>query len=462
MSVFKLTHPRYLTSIALESGLVFGVLYALVGLNRYMFPDLPSTASQALVSLNGFLFVGCLLVTRRAILGEAANFRREMVILGIMAASFGLVALLGWFAYFGSPMQPLTLLFAEGVLAVPLSVAAWRWFALRYQVLDCYRERILIVGSGESARALARWMGEHLGSEYQLIGFAEQDGSRIGEVVAMGARILTRFSELEQYSLGRIDRIIVAVDEKRGRLPMNELMQLRLSGLEIEDAASFFERTSGQLAVETMLPSWLVFSNGFKVSAMRRIYKRVCDLVLSFLVLVLASPVMLVTAALIALESGTPVLYRQRRMGRRGVEFDMLKFRSMVKDAEKKSGPMWAGQNDPRVTRVGRVIRKLRIDELPQLINVFRGEMSFVGPRPERKHFVEQLERRLSYYALRMTVRPGITGWAQVQYGYGATVEDALVKLKYDLFYIKNSNVLYDLWILIKTVKVVLMGTGAR
>jgi sugar transferase (PEP-CTERM system associated) len=451
-----------LTSLALEAGLVFGVLYALVQINQQFFPGLPSGASQALVSLNGFVFVGCLLATRRAILGEAANFRREMVILAIMAVFFGLIALLGWVAYFGSPMQPLAILIAEGVVAVPLSVAAWRWFALRYQVLDCYRERILIVGAGETARSMARWMGENLPAEYQLVGFADEDGARIGEIIAMGSRVLTRFSELGQFSLGRVDRIIVAVDEKRGKLPMGELMKLRLAGLEIEEAASFFERTSGQLAVETMLPSWLVYSDGFKASVVRRIAKRVGDLALSLIVLILTAPLMLLTAVLIALESGRPVLYRQRRMGRNGVEFDMLKFRSMVQDAEKKSGPTWAGQDDPRVTRVGRIIRKLRIDELPQLINVFRGEMSFVGPRPERKHFVEQLEKKILYYSLRMTVRPGITGWAQVQYRYGATVEDALQKLKYDLFYIKNSNALYDLWILVKTVKVVLAGTGAR
>jgi sugar transferase (PEP-CTERM system associated) len=305
-------------------------------------------------------------------------------------------------------------------------------------------------------------MAEHLPSEHQLVGFADEDGSRIGQVIAMGARVLTRFSELEQFSLGRVDRIIVAVDEKRGKLPMGELVRLRLAGLEIEEAASFFERSSGQLAVETMLPSWLVYSDGFKVSPLRRIGKRAGDIAMSLAVLLVAAPILIVTAVAIVLDSGRPVLYRQRRLGRNGREFDMLKFRSMVQHAEKKSGPTWAGQNDPRVTRVGRIIRKLRIDELPQLINVLRGEMSFVGPRPERKHFVEQLEKTIVYYSLRMTVRPGITGWAQVQYRYGATAEDALEKLKYDLFYIKNSNALYDLWILIKTVKVVLSGSGAR
>jgi sugar transferase (PEP-CTERM system associated) len=278
----------------------------------------------------------------------------------------------------------------------------------------------------------------------------------------MGVRVLTRFSELEQWSLGRVDRIVVALDEKRGKLPIQELMRLRLSGLEIEDATSFFERASGKLAVETMLPSWLIFSDGFRASPLRRAGKRIADIGVSLVLLILAAPIMIVTALLIMAESGGPVLYRQRRMGRGGIDFDMLKFRSMVQDAEKKSGPTWAGHDDPRVTRVGKILRKLRLDELPQLINVLRGQMSFVGPRPERRHFVEQLEKEIQYYSLRTTVRPGITGWAQVQYRYGATVEDAREKLKYDLFYIKNSNALYDLWIMLKTVKVVLTASGAR
>ena len=462
MTVLRLTHPRYVTSFALESVLVFAVLYALARVNYLLWPDVPLGAQNALVSLNGLVFLGCLLGTRRAVLGETSDIKREVVVLGVVSVFFALVAFVGWLAYFGSPARPPALLIAEGVVAVPLTVAAWRWFAVRYQILDGYRERILIVGAGESARQVARCIGEQSLGRYHLVAFADEDGSRIGQVIAMGVRVLTRFSDLEEWSPGRVDRIVVALDEKRGKLPIRELMPLRLSGLEIEDATSFFERSSGKLAVETMLPSWLIFSDGFRVSPLRRAGKRTADIGVSLLLLVLAAPVMALTAFLIMLESGRPVLYRQRRMGRGGVDFDMLKFRSMVHDAEKKSGPTWAGHDDPRVTRVGRVIRKLRLDELPQLINVLRGEMSFVGPRPERRHFVEQLEKEIPYYSLRSTVRPGITGWAQVEYRYGATVEDAKEKLKYDLFYIKNSNALYDLWIMLKTVKVVLTASGAR
>jgi sugar transferase (PEP-CTERM system associated) len=457
-----MTHPRYVTAFALEAALVFGVLYFLAEINALLMHDLSVGAKPTFVSLNGLGFVGCLLITRRAILGEADNLRRELVVLAAVSIAFGLVAMLAWVAYFRSPMEPPAMLVAEGIVAVPFTLAGWRWFSIRYQVLDGYRERILIVGSGESARQVARWMGEQVPHEYQLVGFADEDDSRFGQIIAMGARILTHFRELEQFSVGRVDRIIVALDEKRGKLPIRELMHVRLAGIEIEDATSFFERASGKLAVETMLPSWLVFSEGFKMSALRRMVKRLGDVAVSSILLVATAPLMLVTATLIFLESGRPIFYRQRRVGRNGAEFDILKFRSMVQNAETKSGPTWAGRNDPRVTRLGRIIRQFRIDELPQLINVLRGEMSFVGPRPERKHFVVQLEKEIEYYSLRTTVRPGLTGWAQVMYRYGATTEDAREKLKYDLFYIKNASALYDLWILLKTVKVVVTAAGAR
>jgi sugar transferase (PEP-CTERM system associated) len=240
------------------------------------------------------------------------------------------------------------------------------------------------------------------------------------------------------------------------------LMDLRMRGIEVEEATSFYERASGKIAVETMLPSWLIYSEGFKSTPLRVFLKRLGDVTLSVLLLVLAAPVMALTALLIRLGSPGPVLYRQERMGKDGQIFHLLKFRSMRHRAESESGPTWTIKNDPRITRVGRVIRKLRIDELPQLVNVLRGEMSFVGPRPEREYFVRQLVQRIPYYALRMTVRPGLTGWAQVEYGYGASEAESLEKLKYDLYYIKNANVLLDLWIVLKTTKVVMFGTGAR
>ena len=447
-------------SFAFETILVVGVLYLLTTANTLL--KLPQVVDPVFGSLNALAFVASVLVTRRTILGEADNLRREIVILTAVSIACGVLLLLASFFIPGRSPKDFAPFIAQAIVAIPLTLALWKWFAIRYQVLDGYRERVLIVGSGENARQVARWIGLQLPHQCELVGFAHEDGSRFGQVLAMGARVWTSFGELAKFTPGRVDRIVVALDEKRGKLPLQELMQVRLSGIEIEDATSFFERASGKLAVETMLPSWLVFSDGFKVSAARRVAKRLADIVISFALLLLAAPLMVLTAILIALESGRPIFYRQKRVGVRGVEFEMLKFRSMVKDAEKRSGPMWAGTNDARVTRVGSIIRKFRIDELPQLVNVLRGEMSFVGPRPERRHFVMKLEKEIEYYSLRTIVRPGITGWAQVMYPYGATTEDAREKLKYDLFYIKNCNVLYDLWILLKTVKVVLTASGAR
>ena len=289
-----------------------------------------------------------------------------------------------------------------------------------------------------------------------------EDESRLGTMLAMGARIQTDYARLPEYASARVDRVIVALDEKRGRLPLIELMELRLRGIAIEESTTFIERASGRIAVETMLPSWLIYSEGFKTSALRSFLKRVADISFSVILLILTLPLLLFTAMLVKLDSRGPVLYRQARLGLGGGEFFVLKFRSMRQDAESASGPKWAEKFDARVTRVGRVIRALRIDELPQLVNVLRGEMSFVGPRPEREHFVRGLKDKIPYYGLRTIVRPGITGWAQVEYGYGATEDDAMEKLKYDLFYIKNNNLFFDLWIVMKTVKVVLLGNGAR
>jgi sugar transferase (PEP-CTERM system associated) len=349
-----------------------------------------------------------------------------------------------------------------GAVAVPVAVSLWRWVSVRFAVLNATRENVLIVGTGQMAQQVCHMISGEFQSEYALLGFADETDERVGTVLAMGSRVQTDYARLPDYAAQRADRVIVALDEKRGKLPVRQLMELRLRGLEIEDATSFIERVCGKISVESMLPSWLIFSEGFRSSPLRSFLKRTADIVMSLGNLVVAAPLMLLTTIAIRIDSTGPTLYRQKRLGMGGREFEVLKFRSMHQDAEGVSGPMWARENDPRVTHVGRVIRALRVDELPQLFNILRGEMSFVGPRPERAHFIRQLERRLPYYTLRMTVRPGLTGWAQVEYGYGATEEDSLEKLKYDLYYIKNGNLLFDLWIILKTIKVVLSARGAR
>jgi sugar transferase (PEP-CTERM system associated) len=260
-----------------------------------------------------------------------------------------------------------------------------------------------------------------------------------------------------------VNEVIVAVREQRGGvLPLRELLDCRSHGVRVRDQTAFYENVCGEFPIDSLKASWLIYGQGFEQGFARAFAKRCLDLAASFVLLLLATPVMLLTALAIRLESPGQVIYRQKRVGQNGVPFMVMKFRSMRNDAERDGVARWAVQNDPRITRVGRLIRKTRIDELPQLLNVFRGEMSLVGPRPERPDFVAQLKQQIRFYDLRHSVKPGLTGWAQVRYNYAASVEDSQRKLQYDLFYVKNHSLLLDLRILLETVRVVLRGEGAH
>jgi sugar transferase (PEP-CTERM system associated) len=260
-----------------------------------------------------------------------------------------------------------------------------------------------------------------------------------------------------------IDEIIVAVREQRGgTLPLESLLQCRISGVRVTDLAGFYERVRGEVPVESLKASWLIYGDGFKQDWSRNLVKRGFDLSVSSALLLTTLPIMALTALAIRLESRGSIIYRQERVGLGGRVFTVYKFRSMENDAEKDGKPQWAKMNDPRITRIGRFIRKTRIDELPQLMNVLRGDMSFVGPRPERPAFVDELAKKVPYYGVRHSVKPGVTGWAQVRLAYGASVEDAVRKLENDLYYVKNHSLFLDLLILLETVRVVLFGEGAR
>jgi sugar transferase (PEP-CTERM system associated) len=261
----------------------------------------------------------------------------------------------------------------------------------------------------------------------------------------------------------RVDEIVVALTERRsGSMPLRQLLDCKASGVKVYDLNSHFEKTLGQIRVDYLSASWLIFSDGFNQGAWRTAVKRVFDIFCASLLIVISAPVMAVAAACIKFESRGPMLYRQERVGQNDRPFNIAKFRSMRTDAEKDGKPVWAAANDNRVTRVGAVIRRLRIDELPQLFNVLRGDMSLVGPRPERPFFVDQLTQEIPFYALRHSVRPGVTGWAQVRYPYGATVEDSQEKLQFDIYYVKNHTLFLDFAVLMETVSVVLTGRGAR
>jgi len=260
---------------------------------------------------------------------------------------------------------------------------------------------------------------------------------------------------------GGVDRIIVALDERRGKFPLEQLLSCRLKGVPVEDGIAFTDQLAGKLSVENLHPSFLIFSDGFKSSEIFKRVKRGIDILASLVALTLFFPINLLISLAIRLDSKGPIFYEQERVGEDEKIFRLLKFRSMCVDAE-TGVPVWASVDDPRITRVGRVIRKLRFDEIPQMINVLKGEMSFVGPRPERPFFVKDLENEVPYYSQRHVIKPGITGWAQIMYRYGASKEDALQKLKYDLYYIKHMSIVLDLTIIFETVKIVLLGKGAR
>ncbi|HXH06369.1 MAG TPA: TIGR03013 family XrtA/PEP-CTERM system glycosyltransferase [Vicinamibacterales bacterium] len=318
-------------------------------------------------------------------------------------------------------------------------------------------ERLLFVGAGPTARLVARAVAEQRDFPSQIVGFVDDAPAAEGTPGLVGAP-----DELEQLVRElAVDRVIVGLPDRRGRLPVAPLLRVKLGGTRVEEAGALYERLTGKLLLEDLRPSALIFSDGFRVSRLTRLTKRLFDLALAGVGLLLAWPLMALVAAAIRLESGAPVLYRQERVGLHGRRFVLLKFRSMRQDAE-QGVPLWARDDDARVTRVGRILRQTRLDELPQLWNVLRGDMSFVGPRPERPFFVEQLAALLPFYEQRHAVRPGITGWAQVKYRYGASLEDAREKLRYDLYYIKHLSIAFDATILVDTVKVVLFGKGAR
>jgi len=321
--------------------------------------------------------------------------------------------------------------------------------------------RVLIVGTGRDARMVHQDLTRPLQRSVDVVGFLPVGG---GERIEVEPReVLPPGSLLDVVRNLRIDEVIVAVRERRGGvLSLRELLDCKLLGTRILDLSTFFERVQGQVRLDSLRASWLIYGDGFRQGWTRTFVKRCFDLVVGTALLLVAMPVMLVTALLIVLEDGAPIFYSQERVGRGGRPFRVIKFRSMRRDAEKDGKPRWASSNDDRVTRVGRFIRKLRIDELPQLFNVLNGDMSLVGPRPERPYFVDQLTQQIPFYAVRHCVKPGVTGWAQVRYQYGASVDDAAEKLQYDLYYVKNHSLILDTLVLFETVRVVLTGEGAH
>ncbi len=378
---------------------------------------------------------------------------------GFMLGGFGLVA-----AYYIVPQAYV----GRGVLSLAMlfgfvTSVSMRLLFHRVVEVEAFKRRILILGAGARAAEIHSRMRRRTDRQgFTVVGFVPRPGEAI-EVPA--AQLLVVESSLYALILREeVDEIVVGVDDRRGGLPMDDLLDCRQHGIEVTDLTTFFERESGRVQLSFTDPSWLIFSGGFNSTPLSRLSKRCFDLGVALFVLLLTWPLMLLVALAIRVESGAgqPIMYRQERVGARGKTFWLAKFRSMRTDAELDGVARWASKDDDRVTRVGRFIRKVRLDELPQLWNVLKGEMSFIGPRPERPQFVADLAQKIRYFNLRHCMKPGLAGWAQLRYPYGASETDAAEKLKYDLYYVKNHNLLFDILILIQTVEVVLFGRGAR
>jgi sugar transferase (PEP-CTERM system associated) len=382
-----------------------------------------------------------------------------LVMLGGLSFFAGSLFFLPGLADINRETWKLILLVGVGFGAVYLFRRAFHWFFYKWR----FGERVAVVGSSAEAQQIARMVLDTPMSGFELFGIVEEPGQ---PPLPSGPGAPPVVGQLEQLrSLCRdegISRVVVALRERRGKVPLDRLLDIRMDGVQVEEREAMYERLTGKLAVESMRPSYLIFGQGFAKDRMTMVSKRLLDIVAAVLGLVLSLPLALGTALLIKLTSRGPVFFCQERTGQDGVPFKVIKFRTMRVDAEKESGPVWAQKNDARVTSVGRFLRLSRLDEIPQFLNILAGQMSFVGPRPERPHFVEQLKQSIPFYPLRHTVKPGLTGWAQVRHPYGASIEDAQEKLRYDLYYIKNMGLLFDISIMFRTIAVILRGSGAR
>ncbi|MGF1630412.1 MAG: TIGR03013 family XrtA/PEP-CTERM system glycosyltransferase [Kiloniellaceae bacterium] len=348
-------------------------------------------------------------------------------------------------------------------IGLPISMAGaflLRYLFFRLVDTDLIARRVLVLGTGRNAAEIEELEESSDSCGLKCVGFLDVEGN---SVHVSPSRIISTSGPLLELCLKeQVSEIVVAVQERRGMMPIDELMDCKLSGIPIYDFMTFMERETGRCDLNGLRPSWFIFAEGFTGGAIQQAVKRGLDVVLCIILLVVTLPIIGATALAIRVETSGPVFYRQERVGLNGSTFKIIKFRSMAVNAEANGSAVWAARNDPRITDVGRIIRKFRIDELPQIFNVLRGEMSFVGPRPERPEFVAQLTNQLGYYSERHRVKPGITGWAQLQYIYSDSIEGGLTKLQYDLYYVRNYSLLLDLFIVIQTARVILWPTGAR
>ena len=455
-------HRRILFQIMMDLTLIVGVLVFSLTLNdeKAVF----NTSEIIAISIRGILIgIGVVAINLSLGLYERAiqltigqvraravlSFLFSLVIVGIILSVLPLHSL-------QQNERALTMmsLIMGGMLIV-------RFFGHHLLPISYTRQRVLIFGIGERARLVGQSLQKNDPS-IELVGYfagLQENKSDVfeGKIISAGEKLM------DVVKHHHVDEIVVALSERRGgSMPMRELLDCKLNGIQVIDIATHFERFLGQIRLDAVSAGWLIFGSGFNQGIIRSSIKWIFDMTAAIFLLLMASPVMIITALLIYIESGGPIFYRQERVGRNGKTFDVIKFRSMRNDAEKDGTPQWASAGDFRITRVGKFIRKMRIDELPQLFCILKGDMSLVGPRPERPYFVDRLALEIPYYSVRHSIKPGLTGWAQVRYHYGASTEDAQQKLQYDLYYVKNHSWFLDIVILFETIGVVLTGKGAQ
>ncbi len=452
--------PRVVLAIAVEGALIFLSTLGLAVLRAYFegstVPPIEHFLKNLVLTLTYLVFF----VYFRLYTHEFYHPGRVMItrlVQATMVASVVIFSILYLVPYLRTWR---TILFAN-LFVLPLLISAWRSFSERVLGLTLPIEKVLIIGSGELARKIGYEIVNNRNYGMELVGFIDDKWSGSKDSMRY-PRVVGGCNDIEEVvKRENVGRIIIALTDRRAKLPMFVLLKCKLRGVTVEEGATFDERMTGQIPVDGLKPSWLIFSSGFKSLRFKEIVKGVFDRGLAFLLLLVLAPLFPLIALLIKLDSRGPVFYVQVRVGKKGRTFRMLKFRSLMHNAEASKGPTWAGVNDERCTRAGRALRKARLDELPQLINILRGEMSFVGPRPERPFFVEELRKHIPYYEMRTIVKPGLTGWAQVNQPYSLSVQDAARKLQYDMYYIKNMSLLLDMWIILTTFKVVLTGRAA-
>ncbi|WP_394788364.1 TIGR03013 family XrtA/PEP-CTERM system glycosyltransferase [Rhodoferax sp.] len=450
-------HRRTLQQIFFDLGLVVLAVLAVVIWKGEDLTSMVSLLGHASLLSLGMLVVNAALGFYQRIHNRSLNQSRARAALSLVLAvplTYGIFSL---FPQSSTDRETLAMAAMVGFTLVLLH----RVYVVHSMPQSMMRHRVLVFGTGPRAALVGKTL-KNEDPHVDVVGYYASPNEAESEVSAWG--ILSKHKSLTDTALElEVDEIVVALMERRGgSMPLRELLDCKLHGVRVVDVATHFEKTKGQIRLDSVNAGWLIFGDGFSQGGLRTAVKRLFDIASALVLIVLTLPIMLVTMLLVVLESPGPVFYRQERVGFNGRLFNVIKFRSMRTDAEKDGTPRWAAAQDDRVTKVGKFIRKVRIDELPQLFCVLNGDMSMVGPRPERPYFVDQLTRQIPYYAVRQSVKPGVTGWAQVRYHYGATLEDSAEKLQYDLYYVKNHSLFLDVVILFETVGVVLMAKGSR